>query len=241
MLAIIAVFVGGGLVVVAAYDNNEIFGFRWWSWHQKLTLAVQTPDGPRTASAVSEAIWEMPPEWFRIGDSGGGHGTGRLKGEAAVLNLNDGKYLFVLLKGYSAELTIKIFANPPLESDNRREYAPALDRISTVRETRELSRDQYPLLVTFDDINDPASVKRVDPDNLAAAFGSGYRLTSITLSLTDEPVTEGTVEAAIQWLRALGQRQANLLGKPKAGRVSEQPDPQIYLIAPSDFSTELYK
>jgi hypothetical protein len=41
----------------------------------------------------------------------------------------------------------------------------------------ELPREPYrPLLVTFADINDPASVQRVDPDDLAASFGPGYAL-----------------------------------------------------------------
>jgi hypothetical protein len=146
-----------------------------------------------------------------------------------------------LLNGYSAETAIEVFATPPLKTDNRREYAPALDLISTLSATRELTPKQYPLLVTFGDINDPASVKRVDPDNLELAFGPGYALQSITLSITDEPVTKGGVEKVLGWLAQIGRKQANLKGKPPHGFVSDQPDPQIYLIEPSDFSTELYK
>jgi hypothetical protein len=54
----------------------------------------------------------------------------------------------------------------------------------------------YPLLVTFTDIADPKTVTRVDSANLAATFGPGYALTSITLEITDEPVTEGQVQKA---------------------------------------------
>ncbi len=39
-----------------------------------------------------------------------------------------------------------------------------------------LSSSEYPLLVTFNDIKTPASVKRVNPANLEATFGPGYRL-----------------------------------------------------------------
>jgi hypothetical protein len=105
-----------------------------------------------------------------------------------------------LLNGYSAETAIEVFATPPLKTDNRREYAPALDLISTLPEARELAPKQYPLLVTFGDINDPASVKRVDPNNLELAFGPGYALQSITLSITDEPVTKGEVQKVLGWL-----------------------------------------
>jgi hypothetical protein len=159
-----------------------------------------------------------------------------LRGEAVVVELPNDRYLFALLQGVPSASWLLY---PKMRAEEAGKLIERADG-SNFRQV-QLSRDQYPLLVTFDDINDPTSVKRVDPDYLAAAFGSGYRLNSITLSLTDEPVTEGAAEAVVQWLRPLGQRQANLLGKPKAGRVSDQPDPRIYLIAPSDFSTELYK
>ena len=192
------VVVAIGLAVWAGvWANGGVFGFSWWSWHQKLTVDVQTPAGVKTASSVSEGSWEIAPTWFKIGDSGGGHGEGWLKGEAVVLELAPQKYLFALLSHYSAETAIQVFANPPLRTDNRREYIPALERIASSSDSSTLSAEHYPLLVTFDDINDPASVKRVDPANLEAAFGAGYRLNSITLSLTDEPVTKGKVEKVL--------------------------------------------
>ncbi|MCC6479158.1 MAG: hypothetical protein IT552_08115, partial [Sphingomonadaceae bacterium] len=49
----------------------------------------------------------------------------------------------------------------------------------------------YPMLVTFKDLADPTSVEQVDPDDLAASFGRGYRLKSITVQVTDAPVTVG--------------------------------------------------
>lgn len=59
--------------------------------------------------------------------------------------------------------------------------------------------DNYPYLVTFKDIADPTSVVRVDPDDLAASFGAGYRLKAITVQVTDEPVTVGIAER-LAWL-----------------------------------------
>lgn len=49
----------------------------------------------------------------------------------------------------------------------------------------------YPLLVTFTDIDDPSSVQRVDPANLAASFGPGIRLKRITVEVSDDDVTTG--------------------------------------------------
>lgn len=195
------------LIVAAAVTaifllGFKLLGFPRWSWHQKLTVTVSAPDGIKTASAVSAARWDMPPEWFRIGDSGGGHGAGALKGEAVTLQLAPNRYLFAVLKGYSAETAVRVFADPPLQTDNRREYMPALNRISSVRETRELPASQYPLLVTFGDIKSPMTLVDVAPSDLAAIFGAGYSLTSITLSITDEPATEGRVAQVLPWLES---------------------------------------
>jgi hypothetical protein len=60
--------------------------------------------------------------------------------------------------------------------------------------------EDYPLLVTFTDITDPTTVTRVDPANLSATFGPGVSLTSVTLAVTEDPVTEGRVEAVLGWL-----------------------------------------
>ncbi|MEO6202469.1 MAG: hypothetical protein ABIU05_13315 [Nitrospirales bacterium] len=67
-------------------------------------------------------------------------------------------------------------------------------------EVRDLPRQNYPLLVTFTDINDPKTVQQVDPGNLAATFGPGVSLKRITLEITDEPVTEGKLESVLGWL-----------------------------------------
>jgi hypothetical protein len=55
------------------------------------------------------------------------------------------------------------------------------------------------MLVTFTDIDDPKSVQRVDPANLAASFGPGIRLKRITVEVTDDDVTTG-IEKRLRWL-----------------------------------------
>ena len=55
------------------------------------------------------------------------------------------------------------------------------------------------MLVTFGDLNDPTSVERVDPDDLAATFGEGVSLKRITVQITDDPVTTG-IEKRLVWL-----------------------------------------
>lgn len=218
----------------------DVFGFREWEWKQKLTVSVMTPSVLKTASSVTDGRWSMTPTWFKVGDTGGGPGAGSLQGEAVVVELEPQRFLFALLRDYSAITAVETFADPGLKPGLREHYVAALDRMEAIRESRSLSREHYPLFVTFDNVNDPASVRRVDPGNLSATFGAGYRMNAITLSITDEPVTQGVVERVLGWLETLGRTQANLKGKPKVGLVSDQSDPKMYLVAPSDFSTGLY-
>ncbi len=53
------------------------------------------------------------------------------------------------------------------------------------------------MLVTFDDITRPETVRRVDPADLAAVFGEGVRLEAVTLEITEGAVTEGRVEGTL--------------------------------------------
>jgi hypothetical protein len=218
LLAIVMAAVLIGIVLGGVgYFQGGLFGFRFWSWHQKLTISVETPKGMVTASSVTSAFWDMPPQWFRIGDSGGARGAGALSGEAVVMEIASGRYLFVLLRDYSADTAVQLFAEPPVKTGLPEEYQAVLDRLVNLRAKRELARNQYPLLVTFDDINDPASVKRVDPDNLAASFGPGFSLNAITMTITDEPVTEGKVEGVLGWLVSLRGRL-----KPSTKKYADQ-------------------
>jgi len=217
----------------------DMFGFRTWSWHQKLTVTVETPEGPRSGSAVTAATFQMTPKWSGVGDSAGASNSS-LSGEAVVVDLGQGRYLFALLKGYN-EFTGRLAFFPlPQKPLNKEEDAAVYDQLEALRATKELPRELTPLLVTFADIDDPASVARVDPDDLAASFGPGYALSSITLAITDETVTKGRVEAVLGWLAKVGRERPTLIPNPPRLR-KDASDPEIQYLTPGPFSTELFK
>jgi hypothetical protein len=58
--------------------------------------------------------------------------------------------------------------------------------IAEIDDIATLDPDNYPLLVTFKENDDPKSVRRVNPDDLAAVFGAGHSLGAITMEITDE-------------------------------------------------------
>jgi hypothetical protein len=62
-------------------------------------------------------------------------------------------------------------------------------------------------MVTFSDLQNPRSAKIVDPDDLAATFGPGYRLKRLSITLTKEPL-EDTIDVRIPALKKV----KNMLG-----------------------------
>jgi hypothetical protein len=212
-----------------------------YSWHQKITLTVDTPAGEVSGTSVSAVSWRK--HWIRTDGMGWDYDV---TGEAVVVEVTPGRYLFALLIGAG---TTEYMGSVAAASIARREsrvidgelFDEVRDRRDRAAGVIMLPEYQYPMLVTFDDLTDPMSVKLVDPANLAASFGPGVRLKSVVLEVTDEAVTGPKVEGILKWLEEVGMSRASLKGKPASGLVSNQPDPEIYMIAPSHFSSELYE
>lgn len=170
-----------------------------WSWNEKLTVTVETPQGEKSASSVIRQTLVHRNGWYELPQSRGA-GSG-YSGEAVVLEVMPGRHLFALLP----------------ESDDKPDpfeifypdQAPVemAERFETLRDTRIVPPEQYPRLVKFDDIANPMSVRQVDPANLAASFGPGVRLKSMELEITGEPVTRGRVEGVLVWLHEVWPNQ----------------------------------
>jgi len=135
----------------------------------------------------------------------------RARGEAVAVDMPGGQTLFALLRsenevGWAS--SIMFLLSPRYQGDDGYERTVyAIRRHKGVRELPyvkpvaggRIKRDGYPMLVTFDDLSDPTSVKKVDPFDLAATFGEGVELKRITVQVTDDSVTTGIVER-LPWL-----------------------------------------
>ncbi|MBB4640570.1 hypothetical protein [Rhizorhapis suberifaciens] len=175
----------------------------------RMTVTVDTPDGPRTGSSVVESTIKAGT---RFGDASGIQF--RLRGEAVAVPLPNGRVLFALLRPeesgdaafYHARLMERAACG---EGQPTVQPNPALCGSAQWTTFRPWAREQelsaeigasiYPMLVTFRDLADPTSVARVDPVNLAASFGVGYRLKRITVQMTGENMTTG-IEKRLGWL-----------------------------------------
>ncbi len=165
------------------------------SWNQKITINVETPDGIKSGSSVTRVVKQdkaifgidaiTPPEARGVGSA--------VLGEAVVVDLGEGQYLFGLISGMDQA------AQCAIDWGTDRWWPDGARTVSKFEGVVELPVKCQPRLVTFDDINDPASVKRVKPDDLAASFGDNYLLQSITLEMTNEAKSESKVEAVLGW------------------------------------------
>ncbi|MCQ9147740.1 hypothetical protein [Ochrobactrum sp. BTU2] len=161
-----------------------------YEWNQKVTVVVETPQGERSGSSVMHVTWSggVP---FIVGDArGGGY---KLRGEAPAVDLGGGRYLFALLRGMEG-LLHEVFVG------GRGGMADARSSIAGATGRQDVPARLYPMLVTFANVSNPTSVRRVDHDDLAAAFGLGYSLKAITLEITKDPVTAGPLEKLLGWL-----------------------------------------
>lgn len=174
-----------------------------FEWRQKMTVTVETPAGEVSGSSVSEVGWQK-----HMIRTDGMNWDYDVTGEAVVVEVTPGQYLFALLKGAGTTEYMGSVAAASISGQKGRVIDAAL--FDEIRDKRDraagpitVPADQYPMMVTFADIADPASVELVDPADLAASFGPGVRLKSVVLEVTEEPVTEGRVEQTLPWLDGL--------------------------------------
>jgi hypothetical protein len=172
------------------------------SWNQKLTVKVSTPNGEKTGSAVTRVSVTVGRQFAT--DTILSFGA---RGEATIIDLGAGKYLFVLLSNsgpgnteYLADNTLGHLVTIAQNQDEISRLNAKYSAFEKLRGAVPVPLKNYPLLVTFTDINNPKSVKEVKPETMSDTLGPGFALKSIALEITDEPVTDGKVESVLGWL-----------------------------------------
>ncbi len=225
--------IGATLILFVAGVGIYKLAYPTYSWNQKLTLVVETPEGVKTGSAVSEVT-----HWFHPNiPVDAGIRKDSLRGEAVVVDLGGGQYLFALLRGGPSLKAAFGDRLPELSysKDWLKRYFRAVERMRGG--SAPVPFEALPTLVTFADTEDPASVTLVDPEDLAASFGEGYTLREAVLEITRERVTEGQVEEVLGWLYDIwpnhldGQRFSNF----------EATLPFANSLSANSFSTEISK
>jgi hypothetical protein len=169
-----------------------------------MTVTVQTPSGEVSGSAVTAVRWSK--HWIQSDGMGWDYA---LAGEAVVVEVTPGHYLFALLRSAATTEYMGSVAAAAISGQEGRVidtslFAQVEARQGEASRVIELPANQYPLMVTFTDLGDPKSVELVRPSSLSSAFGPGISLTAITLEIVDLPVTTGGVEAVLPWIDRIG-------------------------------------
>ena len=171
-------------------------GMMGHTYRYKLTVEVETPDGLRTGYAVREVSWSPGVQITAEADTA----SMTHRGEAAMVDLPNGQVLFALMSPDGQE-------TPMLAFGSARQTAWSDDSVKVLEPPAKIDaaygQSGYPRLVRFRDIADPKTVEKVDPANLAASFGPGYRLKRITAQIVSDDVTERAMDR-LKWLKDIG-------------------------------------
>ena len=189
------------------------FGYLWIKFIQypdytvryRLTIEVQTPDGVKTGSSVMASNYG----WTFTGFGLTSGVKNRFAGEAVFVDLGNGKNLIVTLTNKGSGRTGNPWKGGPMgvlhlprivfEIPYDKWGTPVAIWRALDKGAREIAPSRLPTTVTFTDINDPKTVKRVDPRNLADTFGDGYALKRAMVEVTRVRVSKG-IAGKLKWL-----------------------------------------
>jgi hypothetical protein len=198
------------------------------TWRYKMTVTVETPDGDKIGYAVREL--SNSASNIKIIDLPQSTNSAKVKGEAVVVDLGKRGKLFALLKGYkgnhnhASQIIYKLFGG-----GTNVEGIKKLNSLANEKAILQIA--DYPMLVTFKDINDPKTVALVmdierdkkdntaqpryliKADNFEELFGKGVKLKEITIEMTDEPVTS-SIDGILPWLSSRMSKAGYLGGDP---------------------------
>ena len=178
----------------------------------RITLEIDTPSGLKTGSSVLE--YEYPSK------------TGLSYGQAPFVDLGNGRYVFALIDQMSGPWGV--FRYPDLQPPIPRDDVPwsEFDRANELKPKAVLKLADYPKLVTFDDINDPNTVREIEP--------SSVRRIIFEVVDEDEPLTMG-IEQRLEWL-AEGSPDSRLVKKVPGSPIQKTEDmPLSRLLSKGDF------
>src|SRR3954466_16048244 len=169
----------------------------------RLTVEVETPEGVKAGSSV---ISVHPDRGY----SRKGH-TG-IKGDAILVDLGGGKKLVALLAHIDSTIDLDGMNYLALRAYKAAGRNVSFNEMSRMTGAVPVSGALIPVLVTFGDLNDPATARTARPDNLEAALGAGFKLHGISAEavpngfwpldfggVLGEPVTRG-LESRLPWL-----------------------------------------
>ncbi len=200
---VLLVLIFSGIALVMAADKLK--GDKVYSWRYKMTVEIETPEGIKTGSSVREVIVHFIPN---PSAPSGYNNYVDMKGEAVVVDLGQKGKFFAVQNYQDHARPFYLFDGPPGRTLEGAAF------YSQLRAKADIDPKDYPMFVTFEDMNDPLSVRFVygnnangpnqDPpysfqNNFEKIYGPGYKLKNVTIEMTDEPVIY-KIKPLLPWL-----------------------------------------
>jgi hypothetical protein len=181
----------------------------------RLAVEVETSGGVKSAAGVMSV---HPDRGYSRS------GSTITKGDAIFVDLGGGKNLIALLAHVDDKaLELDGMNYVALRAFNAAGRKTSFNEMSRISGAAPVTGALIPVLATFSDVNDPATMRVVKPDDLEATYGKGFRLRSVTVEavpngfwpldfggVLGEPVTRG-IEAKLPWWSRAGEPAAAAL------------------------------
>jgi hypothetical protein len=235
--------------------DAETAGKTYPPYRYRLMVEVDTPDGIRSGSSVIEVHTQVAGK-YSIPSPGMVYE--RAKGEAVAIDLPRGQTLFALLRSVcSVDWASQALRNQLPQMTPKELLAIKGDVFETLMQRTLALRGRldvprwlpvaygrkhidkpcsgYPMLVSFRNPRDPTTIEVVDPDDLSASFGTGFKLRRVTIERTEDAVTTGILQR-LNWLR---DKHGGLKPTPKDSKTGERVPlaylEKVYQITDGDF------
>jgi hypothetical protein len=178
----------------------------------RLAVEVETPEGVKSASGVFSV---HPDRGYSR------HGSTLTKGDAVWVDLGGAKNLVALLAQLGDQgLELDGTSFVALRAFNAAGRKTTFNAMNQMTGTAPVTGALIPVLAAFGDVNDPATMRVVKPDDLAATYGKGFRLRGVTVEaipngfwpldfggVLGAPVTRG-IETKLPWWSRAGDPAA---------------------------------
>jgi hypothetical protein len=181
----------------------------------RLAVEVETPEGVKSAAGVLSV---HPDRGYSR------HGSTQTRGDAVWVDLGGAKNLVALLAHIDDKgLELDGMNFVALRAFNAAGRKTTFNAMNQMTGTAPVTGALIPVLAAFSDVNDPATMRVVRPDDLAATYGKGFGLRGVTVEAVSngfwpldlggvlgEPVTRG-IEAKLPWWGRAGDPAAAAL------------------------------
>lgn len=165
---------GAAVIVLGVILLASLIYFYRPDHKYRLTVEVETPQGVKSAAGV------MAIHRGKISISGIGGGIGT-KGDAIFVDLGNGRNVIALLAhgkdGLDSDGMSYLALNAFASAGERVQFKDVKDLSGKVPVTGK------PTLITFTNLADPLSARELNPADIGAVLGEGYRLRGVTLEM----------------------------------------------------------